>query len=73
MVASMDGVRCSRVPDVVAHTAMADLHANPGTVVSPRGGVGLLAYCVLYTRKSRRHMLELCRRIVDAAKKVLDS
>ncbi|KAJ4336824.1 hypothetical protein N0V95_008504 [Ascochyta clinopodiicola] len=61
------------VPEVVLHTAMAEMHVKPGTVISPHGGVGLFAYCVLFTRISRRHMLELCRSVADAAKKVLDS
>jgi putative hemolysin len=43
------------VPDMAVHTAMAEVHAKCGAVASPSGGVRLFAWCVLYTRMSRRY------------------
>jgi hypothetical protein len=61
------------VPDVILHTAIAEMHVRPGTIVSPYGGVWLVAYCVLYTRITRGHWIELCCYVADAAGQVLDS
>ncbi|PVH90584.1 hypothetical protein DM02DRAFT_620949 [Periconia macrospinosa] len=60
------------VPDMATHTAKAEVNAKCGTVVSPSGGVGLFAWCVLYTRMSSRYMLDMCHRVAEAARKVLD-
>ncbi|KAK2821812.1 hypothetical protein FQN49_007649 [Arthroderma sp. PD_2] len=61
-----------QLPKIASHVSKAELHARPGTIVSPTGGVGLLAYVVLYSRTSRRHILEMCYRTVDAAREILD-
>ncbi|KAL6365732.1 hypothetical protein LRP88_01733 [Fusarium phalaenopsidis] len=61
-----------KVPDVAPYTYRAELDKKPGTVVSPRGGVGLLAHCLLYSRTSRRHVLDMYHRVAAAAQEVLD-
>ncbi|KAF4438149.1 ATP-grasp fold [Fusarium austroafricanum] len=61
-----------KVPDVAPFTYRAEVDKKPGTVVSPRGGVGLLAHFLLYSRVSRRHVVDMYYRVAAAAKEVLD-
>ena len=60
------------VPEVLPNVSRSELYAQPGTVLSSTGGIGRIGYLLLFSRKSRRHVLEMYHRVVDAAKQVLD-
>ena len=60
------------LPEILPHVSRAELYAQPGTVVSPSGGIGWIGYLLLFSRTSRRHVLEMYHRVAEAAKKVLD-
>lgn len=62
-----------RLPDVAPYVTRAELFTQPGAVVSPRGGAGFIAYFMLISRTSRRHVLEMSIRIQVVSKAVLDS
>lgn len=61
-----------RVPDIVPYVSKAELHAKPGTMVSPSGGVGLMAYFLLFSRVGRGNLLEMYHRVAEASTAVLD-
>lgn len=61
-----------QLPEIAAHVSRAELFTQPGNVVSPQGGSGFIAYFLLYSRTSRRHVLEMCDRVQKVSKKVLD-
>lgn len=57
------------LPEIVPHVSRAELYSQSGTVVSPGERIG---YFLLYSRTSRRHVLEMYHRAVGVCKKVLD-
>ncbi|KAJ5496622.1 hypothetical protein N7463_008609 [Penicillium fimorum] len=59
-------------PEIVPHIVRAELSVQPGSVVSPSGQVPWIAYLLLCSRTSRRHALEMHKRVSTASKKVLD-
>lgn len=59
-------------PEVRPFVAGAEMFKHPGTVVVPVHGVEFLAYFLVYSRTSRRHVLEMYQRLLDAATVVLD-
>ncbi|KAK8011570.1 hypothetical protein PG990_010535 [Apiospora arundinis] len=61
-----------RLPDVAPHVSRAELFTQPGTTISPRGGAGFVAYFMLFSRKNRKHVLEMSLRVQEVAKDVLD-
>ncbi|KAK8868423.1 glutathione synthetase ATP-binding domain-like protein [Apiospora arundinis] len=61
-----------RLPDVAPHVSRAELFTQPGAVISPRGGAGFVAYFMLFSRKSRKHVLEMSLRVQEMAKDILD-
>lgn len=63
---------CQILPEIGPHVSRAELYAQPGTIVSPIGGIGWIGYLLLFSRTSRRHVLEMYHRVTEAAKKVLD-
>ena len=60
------------LPEILPYVSRAELYAQPGTVVSPSGGIGWIGYILLFSRTSRRHILEMYHRMAKSAKKVLD-
>ncbi len=62
-----------QLPEIVPHVSRAELFVQPETLVSPRGGCGFIAYFLLYSRTSRRHVLEMSDRVQKVSKKILDS
>ena len=60
-------------PEIRPNVSRAELYARPGTVLSPSGGIGQVGYLLLFSRNSRRHVLEMYYRVADAAKKLLDN
>jgi biotin carboxylase len=60
------------LPDIKPHVFRAELYAQPGAIVSPSGGVGWIGYLLLFSRRSRRHVLEMYHRVAEAAKMCLD-
>ena len=60
------------LPEILPHVSRAELYAQPGTVVSPSGGIGWIGYLLLFSRTSRRHVLEMYHGVARGAKKVLD-
>lgn len=60
------------LPDIEHHVFRAELYAQPGTIVSPSGGVGWIGYLLLFSMTSRRHVLEMYHRVAEAAKMCLD-
>ncbi|KAE9363951.1 glutathione synthetase ATP-binding domain-like protein [Stipitochalara longipes BDJ] len=61
------------LPGIIPYVTRAELYAKPGTVVSPSGGIGWIGYFLLYSRTSRRHVLEMYHLVAEASKKVLDA
>ncbi|KAK8129166.1 hypothetical protein PG999_001546 [Apiospora kogelbergensis] len=61
-----------RLPDVAPHVSRAELFTQPGAVISPRGGAGFVAYFMLFSRKGRKHVLEMSLHVQEVAKDVLD-
>ncbi|CEJ86629.1 hypothetical protein VHEMI04160 [[Torrubiella] hemipterigena] len=62
----------NEVPDIQQYVSKAELHAKPGSIVSKSGGVGLIAYLLLHSRTSRRHVLNMYHEVTSAARRVLD-
>lgn len=60
------------LPEISPHVSRAELYAQSGTVVSPSGGIGWIAFLLLYSRTSSRHVLKMYHRVAEASKKVLD-
>ncbi|KAL2017250.1 hypothetical protein VTK56DRAFT_2362 [Thermocarpiscus australiensis] len=60
------------LPEIVPHVSRAEFYAQPGTVVSPCGATGWIAYFLLYSRASRRHVLEMYHRVAEVSRRVLD-
>jgi biotin carboxylase len=63
---------CIALPDVAPHISRVELHAHPGQVVSPTGGVGWIGYVLLYSRISRSHVVDMYHRIFETSKAILD-
>ncbi|KAI9713356.1 MAG: hypothetical protein M1828_001449 [Chrysothrix sp. TS-e1954] len=61
------------LPGVAPYVFKAELYVKPGSVVSPHGGVGLIAYVLLNSKTSRRHVLSMYHELVKVAKQVLDA
>ncbi|GAB0139174.1 hypothetical protein EsDP_00007387 [Epichloe bromicola] len=62
-----------RVPGIAPFVSRAEMFKHPGTVVSPVHGVEFLAYFLLFSRKSRKQVLEMYERLLEVARDVLDS
>ncbi|KAI8932962.1 hypothetical protein NX059_010431 [Plenodomus lindquistii] len=62
----------SILPEILPYVSRAEMYAQPGTIVSPSGGIGWIGYLLLRSRTSRRHVLEMYHRVVKAAEKCLD-
>lgn len=62
-----------RLPGIAPHVSRAELFVQPETLVSPRGGCGFVAYFLLHSRTSRRHVLEMSDRVQRVSKEILDS
>ncbi|KAF2241166.1 hypothetical protein BU26DRAFT_586322 [Trematosphaeria pertusa] len=60
------------LPDVEPYVVRAEMYAEPGTIVSIRRSVGWIGYVLLYSRTSRRHVLEMYHWLAEACIKVLD-
>jgi biotin carboxylase len=60
------------LPEIVPYVSRAELYAQPGTVVSPTGGIGWIGYLLLFSKTSRRHALEMYHHVSEASKKLLD-
>lgn len=61
-----------RAPEVAPFVSRTEMFKHPGTVVSPVHGVEFLAYFLVYSRESRRHVLQMYQRLLDVAKMELD-
>ncbi|GJC88551.1 fumipyrrole biosynthesis protein C [Colletotrichum liriopes] len=61
-----------RLPEVAPHVSRAELLTQPGSILSPRGGAGFVAYFMVRSRISRKHVLEMCARLREVSKDVLD-
>jgi biotin carboxylase len=44
------------LPEIMPHISRAELSTKPGTVLSTSGGIPWIAYILLYSRTSRRHV-----------------
>lgn len=62
----------SALPDIVPYVTRTEMYAQPETVVSPVKGTGWIAYVLLFSRRSRRHVLEMHHRLAETCVKVLD-
>ncbi|KAL2074708.1 hypothetical protein VTL71DRAFT_8487 [Oculimacula yallundae] len=60
-------------PDIVPHVSRAELYAESGRRVSLSAGTGWMAYLLLYSRTSRRHVLKMYHLAAEASKVVLDA
>ncbi|TPX16917.1 uncharacterized protein E0L32_003479 [Thyridium curvatum] len=60
------------LPEVKPYVLAAEFKVEPGSTVSPRAGSGFVAYFLLCSRTSRRHLLEMCDSVFRASLKVLD-
>lgn len=61
-----------RLPEIAPFVSRAELFRQPGTVVTPRLGVEFLAYFLLYSRTSRRHVLQMYDEVMETCRIVLD-
>jgi biotin carboxylase len=61
------------LPDIVPYVTRAHMYAKPGTVVSMSRSVGWIGYVLLFSRTSRRHVLEMYHRLVETCLEILDS
>ncbi|KAI0505433.1 glutathione synthetase ATP-binding domain-like protein [Xylaria bambusicola] len=59
-------------PEIMSSVMRAEMYAEPGTVVSPTGGIGWIGYVLVYSRASRRHVLEMYKRITEVSIRVLE-
>ncbi|KAI0426468.1 glutathione synthetase ATP-binding domain-like protein [Xylaria sp. FL1042] len=59
-------------PEIVPSVMRAEMYAVPGTVVSPTGGIGWIGYMLVYSRASRRHVLEMYKRITEVSTRILE-
>jgi hypothetical protein len=60
-----------RLPDVAPYVSRTECF-TPGTIVSQVKGAGFLAYFLVYSKTSRRALLEMCDRIKKVSKGLLD-
>ncbi|KAF2462906.1 uncharacterized protein BDR25DRAFT_308066 [Lindgomyces ingoldianus] len=60
------------LPEVEPYVSRAEMYAEPGTIVSTNRGVGWIGYVLLFSRKSRRHLLEIYHQLSKTCIKVLD-
>ncbi|KDB20057.1 hypothetical protein H109_07974 [Trichophyton interdigitale MR816] len=67
---------CERVieqlPEITPHMSRAE-RITWTEVVSPVGGTGFIGYFLLYSRTSRRHLLEVGGRVREISQRILDS
>ncbi|KAM5446300.1 hypothetical protein MaudCBS49596_006709 [Microsporum audouinii] len=67
---------CDRVieqlPEITPYVSRAE-RITWAKVVSPVGGTGFIGYFLLYSRTSRRHLLEMGDRVREVSQKILDS
>ncbi|KAK3358789.1 hypothetical protein B0T25DRAFT_74950 [Lasiosphaeria hispida] len=63
----------AELPEVVPYLVRAEFFAEPGSTVSPRAGSGFVAFIILFSRKSRMHVVEMCDRVLRVSMNVLDS
>ncbi|EFR02828.1 hypothetical protein MGYG_05828 [Nannizzia gypsea CBS 118893] len=67
---------CDRViehlPEITRYLSRAE-RITCAKVVSPVGGTGFIGYFLLYSRTSRRHLLEMSDRVRVISQKILDS
>lgn len=67
---------CDRVlrqlPDIAPHVTRAERTALK-KVVSPVGGTGFVAYFLIWSRASRREVLDIGERMQEVSRRVLDS
>lgn len=61
-----------RMADAARHVARSECFV-PGKTVSPVGNAGFLAYFIVYSRKTRREVLETCEGIIKCSRSILDS
>ncbi|CEJ92604.1 hypothetical protein VHEMI08245 [[Torrubiella] hemipterigena] len=60
-----------RVPDIAPFVSRAEMFKHPGTVVSPVHGVEFLAYFLVFSRESRKQVLEWYERLLEVARYIL--
>ncbi|KAF1934742.1 hypothetical protein EJ02DRAFT_416813 [Clathrospora elynae] len=60
------------LPDVEPYVTRAEMYAETGTVVSPNRSVGWIGNVLLYSRTSRRHLLDMYYRLAETCIKILD-
>ncbi|TPX20297.1 hypothetical protein DIZ76_016185 [Coccidioides immitis] len=60
-----------QLPEIGPYMSRAECIVS-AKVVSPVGGTGFIGYFLLYSRTSRRHLLEMGGRIKEVSKKILD-
>lgn len=61
-----------RAPEVAPFVSRTEMFKHPGTIVSPIHGVEFLAYYLVYSRTSRRHVLQMYQRLLEVAKLELE-
>lgn len=61
------------LPEILPFLLRAEFFVEPGSTVSPRAGSGFVAYFILYSRTSKRDLLEMCDRVLRVSKGILDS
>ncbi|KAK0725127.1 hypothetical protein B0H67DRAFT_480312 [Lasiosphaeris hirsuta] len=63
----------AELPEIVSYLVRAEFFAEPGSTVSPRAGSGFVAFFILFSRKSRMHVVEMCDRVLRVSINVLDN
>lgn len=61
----------NRLPEIASHVSRAECLAS-GKTVSPIGGTGFIGYFLIYSKTSRRRVLEMGGRIREVSKIILD-
>ncbi|KAF7588773.1 hypothetical protein BBP40_005239 [Aspergillus hancockii] len=62
----------ARVPEIVPFVLKAELHVEAGRVPSLSGGVGFIAYVLLFSTLGREYVMEMYREVVEAGLEILD-
>jgi biotin carboxylase len=60
------------LPEVEPYVNRAEMYAHVGTVVSTQRSIGWIGYVLLYSRISRRHLLDMYHQLVVACVDILD-
>ena len=60
------------VPDIIPYVIRTELYSSPGKLAVQSGGVGWVGYALLRSKTSRRHVLKMYHRLVEASETVLD-